>query len=386
MVFGGAPESPQTFWGSATEDFVNMTPGALDADAISFTIGSNKVNSIRWIVSGRGMIFGTNGGIFRATGEPMTPANIQVNNEGMDGTAYNAAISLPPVVLFIQRSGKQLLSTSYDYYTDTYQADDVSILADHLLDAGLIDLVYQWGVNPIVWGIDNDGVMLAMTYNRLQKVIAWSHHITDGVAESFAVIPNSEEGYDDVYVSVLRTLNSVAVRTIEYFDPYINVDCGIASSFSSSVTRLSGLEHLANEEVDLVGDGAVYPSAVVDANGQIDIDPPASNIEVGIGYDSYLETLKPEVKSAQNTIQASKKKWAEVYARLYETVGIKINGEVVPFRSSLDLMDSGVTAFTGDKKIVNLGWNAEGVITIEQDLPLPATILAIFGRLEINEG
>lgn len=385
IVFGGASDSPQTFWGSATEDFTDMTPGALDADPLSFTIGSSKVNSIRWIVSGRGMIFGTNGGIFRATGEPLTPSNVQVNNEGADGVSYNAAISLPPVVLFIQRSGKQLLSISYDYQTDAYQAEDVSILADNLLEDGLIDIVYQWGTNPVVWMLDNNGVMVAMTYNRLQKVIAWSHQITDGVPESFAVIPNPDEGYDDVYVSILRTLNDIAVRTIEYFDPYLNVDCGIASSFSDPVTRLSGLEHLANEEVDLVGDGAVYPSAVVDENGQIEIYPPASDIEVGIGYDSYLETLKPEIKSQQNTIQASRKKWAEVYARIYETVGIKINGEVIPFRSSLDLMDSGVTPFTGDKRIMNLGWGAEGVITIEQTLPLPATILSIFGSLETND-
>lgn len=67
-----------------------------------------------------------------------------------------------------------------------------------------------------------------------------------------------------------------------------------------------------------------------------------------------------------------------------DTVGLTLNGEVIPFRSSLDLMDQGITPFTGDKEMLNLGWEADGVITFEQNLPLPATILCFFGTLEIN--
>ena len=91
------------------------------------------------------------------------------------------------------------------------------------------------------------------------------------------------------------------------------------------------------------------------------------------------------MQSEQETIQASKKRWTKIFVRLFETVGLKINGEEIPFRSSLDLMVEGITPFSGDKHIMNIGWEDEGRIIIEQEKPLPATILCIFGNLEVNE-
>jgi hypothetical protein len=66
-------------------------------------------------------------------------------------------------------------------------------------------------------------------------------------------------------------------------------------------------------------------------------------------------------------------------------MGLKINGEEIPFRTPYDPMGEGITPFTGDKEMMNLGWEDEGMITIEQEKPLPATILCIFGNLEVNE-
>jgi hypothetical protein len=339
---------------------------------------------IQWIVSARGIIIGTNGGIFRATGAPITPNNIDVNPECPEGTSYHNAIVINPVVIFVNRTGKQVIGIVYSYESDSYEAEDLSLLCDNLTVNGIVDMVFQSGLNPVVWLADGIGAFLSMTYNRSQKVVAWAHHITSGNIESLAVIPNANEGVNDVYASVQRTLNSVSVRTIEVLDTYMNTDSGLATTFGQEVSHVSGLEHLAGEIVQLVGDDAVYPDVLVDDNGQIEIDPPALKIEIGLGYTSYLKTLKPEVKSDQETIQASQKKWSRIFARLYQTVGIKINGEVVPFRTSTDPMDQGVTPFTGDKRIVNLGWAEEGKIIIEQDLPLPATVLCIFGTLEVN--
>jgi hypothetical protein len=79
------------------------------------------------------------------------------------------------------------------------------------------------------------------------------------------------------------------------------------------------------------------------------------------------------------------KKWSRVFVRLFETIGLKINGEEMPFRSSTDLMDQGIAPYTGDKHIINTGWEAGGRIEIEQIRPLPATVLCIFGDLEIGD-
>lgn len=390
LVFGGANTSPQTFCGSMVDDPYNMTPTAAngtvtDNHAIQFTIGSNKVNLIRWLASGKGLVVGTNGGMFRATASPITPSSVDLVNETTEGSGIIQGIRLGQSIIFVERGGSQVLEATYDYNSDGYAAQDLSVFADDLMSDGISDMVYQSRINPTLWFYKPNGDFLALTYRKNEKVAAWSEHNTLGDIESMAVISDPTERWDDVYAVVKRTINSVATRTIEYLDPYINVDSGLSAEFANPVSILSGVEHLIGELVDVVGDSASYPPRIVDANGQITLDPPASNIEVGLHYDAYFKTLKPEIKSDQGTIQPCKKKWTRLFAKLVDTVGINLNGEVIPFRSSLDLMDQGITPFTGDKEIFNLGWEADGVIEIEQNLPLSATVLCIFGTLEINE-
>lgn len=387
LIMGGAATSPQTFWGSKHEEWDNHTPGILDDDPISFTIGSNNVNIIHWLASARTLIIGTPGGEFRAAGgsdNPITPTNIDVKNESTNQVADCMPLRIGNAIVYIQRAGQQLLEMKYSFDSDSYEADDLTLYSDHLTRDGIAELVYQRGYNPLIWVRRSDGVLLALTYNQKQLTKGWSQQPTEGIAESMAVIPNPTDRMDDVYIAIKRTINGVPKRFIEYLDPYLNVDCGLSLSSSVPILVISGLEHLIGQVVDIVGDNAVYPQQVVDANGQIFLSPPSvSLIEIGIHYDSYGKTLQPEIKD-QTTMGCSKK-WSRVFARLFETAGLKLNDEEIPFRSSTDLMDQGVTPYTGDKHIINTGWAEEGKIVFEQTRPLPATILCIFGDLEINE-
>jgi hypothetical protein len=382
LIMGGAVASPQTFWGSKHEEWDNYTPGVLDNDPIAFTIGSNNVNVIHWLASARSLVIGTPGGEFRAAGgndSPITPTNIDVKNESTNQVADRMPLRIGNAIIYIQRAGQQMLEMKYSFDSDSYEADDLTLYSDHLTKLGIEELAYQRGYNPLVWVRRSDGVLLALTYNQKQLTKGWSQQSTDGIVESMAVIPNPTDKSDDVYISVKRG----STRFIEYLDPYLNVDCGLSLSSPVPVSDISGLEYLIGVTVDIVGDGAVYPSQVVGANGQVSLSLPASAIEIGRHYDSYLKTLRPEVKG--ETTMGNHKKWSRVFVRLFETIGLKINGEEMPFRSSTDLMDQGIAPYTGDKHIINTGWEAGGRIEIEQIRPLPATVLCIFGDLEIGD-
>ena len=98
-----------------------------------------------------------------------------------------------------------------------------------------------------------------------------------------------------------------------------------------------------------------------------------------MGYNSTLKTLRIEAGSQAGTAQGRKKRYNEVLVRLLNTVGVKINGDQLPFRSSADEMGEPIPQFTGDKRVTNLGWNREGQVTIQQEQPLPLTVLAITG-------
>jgi hypothetical protein len=48
-------------------------------------------------------------------------------------------------------------------------------------------------------------------------------------------------------------------------------------------------------------------------------------------------------------------------------------------------MDESIAPITGDKRVMNLGWDREGQITIQQTQPLPMTILGISGTLVTSD-
>jgi hypothetical protein len=52
------------------------------------------------------------------------------------------------------------------------------------------------------------------------------------------------------------------------------------------------------------------------------------------------------------------------------------------FRTAFDAMDEAVPLFTGDKEEKGpLDWDTDGQVTIEQDEPLPMTVLAIIQEM-----
>jgi len=57
--------------------------------------------------------------------------------------------------------------------------------------------------------------------------------------------------------------------------------------------------------------------------------------------------------------------------------------DIIPFRSSAELMDQAVPLFTGDKTIEFDGdFDRDGFVVVQQDQPLPITVVAIYPRLQ----
>lgn len=161
-----------------------------------------------------------------------------------------------------------------------------------------------------------------------------------------------------------------------------------AGGWGIAVFAVAGLGHLEGKTVAVVGDGSVYSDAVV-ASGAVTLDPAISalRIEVGLPYTSTLETLRPEVQLRDGgTSQGRKKRWNEVVVRVYQTLGLKVLGDTIPFRKAGDAMDAPPPLVSQDIRKTNLGWDREGRITVEQPYPLPATINGLTGTLEVTEG
>ncbi|MGH6692028.1 MAG: hypothetical protein ACREF4_15270, partial [Gammaproteobacteria bacterium] len=299
--------------------------------------------------------------------------------------------------------GKDVRELLFSFERDQYLSNNLLLLAEHLTRThAVVDLAYQRTPHSTVWCVRADGCLLCMTYQRDHNVVAWSRMYTGsdkltaikavptkGKFETVAVIPHWSVGREVAFFVVNRNINGAQKRYVEYIDDTggfygpVFVDSGLVYD-GTPVTIITGLGHLNGETVDILGDGAVYPSEVV-SGGQVTLDgAPASKIEIGLPYISLLETMRPEVP-IQGTSQGRMKHWAEIIVRLEESLGCFVEGEEVPFRSSTDLMDAPPPIFTGDVVIRNADRNPDATVTVEQRQPLPLTVCGIFGTLGIGE-
>jgi len=249
LIFAGSNEHPQTIWASASGDYNVMAPGTDDDDAFVYTIAARGVNAIRWIVPQNVLLIGTMGAEWKASSsnseEPMSATNISVKRQSTWGSKKVQALLANDVVLFIQRAGTKVRELTEDPNSLSYKyiAPDLSLLAEHITEDGIDDLAYQQEPIAIVWGIRDDGVLLGMTYERTQDVVAWYRFVTDGEFKSIATIPGTTE--DESHIAVQRTIEGENRVYLEYFMPFdwgddrtdcFFVDCGLTGDNGANMT------------------------------------------------------------------------------------------------------------------------------------------------------
>ena len=391
------------FAGSKSGDYENFAPGSVDDDAVLFPIDSEVLETIRWLHGRKGLLIGTVSAEWDAIGStdaPITPSNIQVQR----ATSWGAS-RVPPVhpdvaTVFVARGGRQLREIAFVFEADGFKAPDLLLLAEHLTrrttptgaDPTLIDLAYQQRPDSRLWVVRSDGVLLCCTYLRDQNVIAWSRVTTSGFFESVTVIPHPTGDRDQVWVAVRRIINGVTKRFIEYFDdeglsyPTLNVDAAYVCNSATLLTTFTGLSHLECANVQIVADGAVRPTTTV-IGGNITISPCAKKVEVGLGYTSDLITMRPEVPIGGQSSMPVKLSWRRLVIKLLETLGMQCGTEsgeeIVPFRTPADCMGFAPALFTGTKEIPHVGWD-EAQVIVRQLQPLPSTVIAITGVLDVG--
>lgn len=389
LVLAGSPQYPQTIWWSETGVYLSFELGTDDDDAISFTLSSDQLNPIVHLAQMNTLIALTYGGEFTITAgsdAAITPTNISVKNPSPYGCNSIRPVRVGTEIMFIQRAGKKLYAVAYDpdSYV-SYSANDLTVLAEHITAGGVLDMAYQQQPDAFVWLIRADGVLVTMGIDRAQDVVAWSRQITDGVFESVASIPSESD--DVIYVLVRREVNGQTVRYVEVFDSTLNTDSTVTGSSSEGATTWTDLSHLNGKTVDVVADGSVMPQATV-TGGQITLSRKAKKIEVGLHYETTIQTLTPEISTTEGTTQNARKRTSEVTLRFMETTGAECNGQVIPFRTfGPKILNQPAPLFTGDHYFGKLGWErGEDTLIIQQRQPLPFHLLAIIFTFSSNGG
>ena len=124
----------------------------------------------------------------------------------------------------------------------------------------------------------------------------------------------------------------------------------------------------------------------MDGTGAITLLVPSGVVTVGLPYDGTLKMLKLTERG-----QSMTRRIYESYLRVDKTLGVKIGKDV----NSLQAMETAtpqkpkmgapVELYTGDLVIpIDAGWAKDDEILIYQGQPLPATLLCVILKSEVE--
>jgi hypothetical protein len=393
VVYGGTRLQPQTFWGSAIDDYENFLRGVADDNSYVFTLDGKELNAIQWMVSASALLIGTTGGEWRAISRSaekgITPSAIDVKQQSSFGSEYVQAVEVNETVLFVQRKGKILNELVADEYRESaFKVANLTLLAEHIAKAGIVQMARQ--IDPIstVWCVMADGTLAAMTYDRTQNVVGWHRHPMDGFVESVCTIYGEQDADDEVWITVRRVVQAVSRRFIERLNPRQWVDQEDAFFVDAGATyegapadTISGIDWLEGRFVNILADGKVIEGqAVVD--GTITLDVPASIVQVGLGYTSTLVPFRLDSDQQIGYTGGKIRKITKLKLRLLRSLGLTYNDGQrtyeLPFRKSGQPLDALNPLFTGDKEVdFGTSFEYDNRITISQSQPLPLCIMGI---------
>lgn len=378
-------------------------------DPMEIEVFSDQLDDVTWLSPAEDLLVGTKSGEFsvgpQSSSDPVGPENVKIVPETSYGSSDLAAVRVSSVLFFAQRAGKKVRQFLYDYYSDNYQAKDVTAQAEHITGTGLVAMAWQSEPYETIWCVRADGQLVGLTVSRDQEMEAWHRHVIGGNGKivNIAVLPSLQDsvngGRDELYLAVKRELNGSAVYYIERMElghelgglqsDCFFVDAGVTVR-GEGLTVIDGLEHLEGMEVAILGDGGNQPSVIV-KDGQAKLRYAANVVQVGLPYVSKLQLLNFETVLRDGTIQGRTKAVSNVILRLIETLGGAVgptenNLNEIKYRIGTDEFEAPPPLFTGDKKITwPTGHRVDVTPTVIQTYPLPFIVSAIIPEIAIPE-
>ena len=372
--------------GSKIDDYENFSksiPQVAD-DLMNERLPGRMVNNIKWFVPGKDMVILTSDSewtMAKGSDGSLSYDSVKVDNETYFGTSDVCPSIIGDTILYLQRYGRKVRSIGYDYSVDGYRGNEISIAADHLFDGhSIVDWCYCQTPYSILWCVRDDGVILSLTFNKEQEVIAWAQHETDGTVESTASLPGTTQ--DDVYFIVNRTINGSTKRYVEMLSSrdvsvkanFFGVDCGLTYS-GASATTISGLSHLEGKTVRVFSNGVKIADKVV-TSGSITV-PATTYCHVGLPFEYTFKSLTVDVNNS-----ADKKKLInEVTVCMINSAG----GTIGQTTMRQLLADTATLEAKKDIKIpLTAAWDKNGQFSIVGDGCLPMHIVAVIPRISVG--
>jgi len=381
LVIGGSRDLPNALWFSKSGVFFDFDEGeGLDDEAIVFRLAANDDPAVRSLVSGSNLQVFSSVGEWVVTGDPLTPTNLQVEQQSRIGSPRDRQV--PPInvdgaTLFVARNGREVREFVYTSIEDAYQAADLALLARHLV-VDPVDQAFDQS-RRLFMIVMADGSLATIAIYRNADIAAWSLQDTDGRILSVTIL-------DGRALLLVARANGVF---IERLDDAFLVDSGRRLSSALPNHLWNGFDHLEGQEVAVVADEQVVEHTKV-TGGAILLAAPARTIVVGLPYKHVIEPMPAVLATGRSQDPAYRP--IRVSLRLLATQSLHLDTggglRDLPLRTiGGAAMDGSPAPFTGDLSVRALGWRRgaeQPPWRIEQATPLPCTLLSVTTEVKVN--
>lgn len=392
----GTKTQPYMGWMSRTGDYSNFSVEKVsgtvtDDSAVAFSLVSRKQFQIKHIIASTDLIILTAGNEWIISGsEVVTPSNINAKMQTTRGCSDVEPIAVGGRIVFIQGRGSTVRDMGYNFETDSYGGNDLTIFAKHIVHGmQIVDSAYKQEPDSTLYMVRSDGTMACLAYVYDQKVYAWSTIETEGEIEAVTVIQEGDE--DCVYIVVKRDIGGATVRNIECFvnnnntckdpDCYVMLDCATKIKLDlNSAANIFNVPSLAGTTISVLADDRYFENIAVDENGDFELPTKVLSVVAGLPYTMEIELPNVEIKTGDGTMQGRKKQISGCTLRLSNTLGGEIGNDaslldMIPYDENSATYD--LSLYSGDKEITLPvgGFNKEGRVLIRSNEPFPFNLL-----------
>jgi hypothetical protein len=417
LVWAATERQPTTVWATvaqdnALDDFSFVSPLVADDSVTARLTGA--LNSINWIADGKDILLGTEGAIRRLgrndESAAFGPTNLRQKPETEVSTSYIPGFFIQNALLFLDVYRSKLYEALYQNEEQGYVPREISALNEHLIAKGVTSLAFQASPHGIIWATTEDGLLLAAVYDRDQQSFGVSQNPLGGtgtVVEWVMTLPGSDGDGDNVWLAVQRFIDGAVVRTVETLSAFYREGYSVqtmpiyghcASVYDDvAVTEITGLEDFEGETYGVWADGVdIGDAEITDGVLTLPNGFEAGTVVWGYRQSSLARTLRPMDVGVGEQVVGRPAIVGDATIDVYQTGFLRVGAgekDENDYQNGLDPVrwedrteynpyEQAPLRTQSHTQGVDDSWANNGVLVLESNSMLPATVLAIHVQVE----
>ena len=328
LVFANTNSNPQSFWMSVAADYLNFAPSLRQGEAVSAasaifgTLNDASLNAIHWLAAADySLLAATISGVWRlySADGALSAASIQARKLDAAGAAPIAPVVVGASVLYVGRSGNQVMGLSRDGLSADLASSDLSGQAEHLSEEGIVGLCVTQNAGLRLWCRLQEGGLICLDHRAQDQQLGWTQQalavgdspipVEVGALCTAARTARSGTGVDDqLWLVQQRYASGSWTRTLEVLSDPLSfedshwpghfLDSGMISRLPVPTSTLGCLEHLAGQEVLERSDQGDLGAFIVAHDGTVSLPSAQTLVSVGLAYVSAVQLNDPDLGSS----------------------------------------------------------------------------------------